>query len=499
MVVLENILYRLREHPPRYGPEWGSGGVFGLKYYRDVLYYTLAFEAESHFITSDRNAVYKFELVGDKPVSGGDTYNAVEVVDDNIYFGGWVHAPAVYKGRSGKGSTISFVNKYSHVHVYDVSSGSIKLLWKEGVGDEYKWAGEVSDIIYDPVNDRLLLARGDGHVNLGIYSLDRRSGRVEKLSENPVLKGSHYLDHICFGIHSYPWGVRGVECIDLVEGRRVVKWFRDLDRVSIDGDTVYTPCVGVASSGYGRFLLFVKGGLFIGNPVDEDIEPLRFVRLFDFVKNLYGPLRTMVKPFGGGFLVAYNSYVHSFLHPLEDSVEKGFERKIVNTVVGPSVLVYITPPTARIVGVYGARITGFERVGDRLVIAYNTMANLGERDASPIDNGYRGFIIESMDILYRNPPPITFKIPGYIVEDKTFGGIPLTGYREPELRIWLSKDNGLYINSYDLGLPLNRAYSTVYDLKKGFNKISLRDYRDSIISLRFEKPDVDALVKINLL
>jgi len=31
---------------PRYGPEWGSGVIFNLKYYSGVLYFILIFEAD---------------------------------------------------------------------------------------------------------------------------------------------------------------------------------------------------------------------------------------------------------------------------------------------------------------------------------------------------------------------------------------------------------------------------------------------------------------------
>lgn len=123
-------------YSPRYGPEWGSGGIFGLKYHRGVLYYTLAFEAIANFIHVSEGRVrrYRFEQVGPLPTSGGDTCNAVEAVDNTIYFGGWVHAPAIYRGREVRlGATISFRNKYSHVHAYDIEEDSITLLWKESM------------------------------------------------------------------------------------------------------------------------------------------------------------------------------------------------------------------------------------------------------------------------------------------------------------------------------------------------------------------------------
>jgi len=187
----------------RYGPEWGSGGIFGLKYHRGVLYYTLAFEAIAHFIHVSEGRVrrYRFELVGSLPTSGGDTYNAVEAVDDVIYFGGWVHAPAIYKGREkGSVAEISFVNKYSHVHAYNIDEDLVKLLWKESLHHETDWVGEISEIIYDEVNDRLLLARADGMVNLGLYQIDRKGENYKQLSQKPALKGAMLFDYVCFDI-----------------------------------------------------------------------------------------------------------------------------------------------------------------------------------------------------------------------------------------------------------------------------------------------------------
>ncbi|RLE91469.1 MAG: DUF2139 domain-containing protein, partial [Thermoprotei archaeon] len=74
-----------------------------MRFHRGVLYFTLAFEAEAHFKTREYERIYRFEQVGYQPTSGGDTYNAVDVVDEYIYFGGWVHAPARYAGRRGRG------------------------------------------------------------------------------------------------------------------------------------------------------------------------------------------------------------------------------------------------------------------------------------------------------------------------------------------------------------------------------------------------------------
>ena len=493
-MVNKKILYELGEYPPRYGPEWGSGGIFGLKYHRGILYYTLAFEAESHFIGSDRHRVYKFELVGPQPASGGDTYNAVDVVDEKIYFGGWVHAPAIYKGRSNKGlATISFRNKFSHIHEYDVENDTIKLLWKESIHDEEKWTGEISDIIYDPYGDRLLLARGDGHVNLGIYSLDRRNGKIYTISNKPVLRGSLYLDHACFGVHVFPTGTYGIECIDLIEDKVRTRMFKDEDKLAIDGGEVIYPVMGDAISAYGRYFLFVRGGVYVGNLVDESIEPLRLVRLLDFGFNGYGPLRTMAKPLGGGIIIAYNAYTNSVFYWNDPNVVRN-----INTIVGPSVLLYIAPPTVRIIGAYGARITGIERIGDKLVLATNTMANLAQYDVSPFDMGYRGFIIESLSELLSRSPPITYSVPSYLVGNNIFGGIPLSGYKYPRVVVNASIDNELIIYSYNLSLPLMDVEVDKYSIHKGTNIIELNKYRGLIVSFKFKEFDGKLITRIVL-
>ncbi|OYT56430.1 MAG: hypothetical protein B6U76_03730 [Desulfurococcales archaeon ex4484_217_2] len=69
--MIDKILSKINRFYSRKGSEWGSGGIFGLKYYKETLYFTLAFEAEVHFITGEEEIIY--------------TFNVVETVDDKIY------------------------------------------------------------------------------------------------------------------------------------------------------------------------------------------------------------------------------------------------------------------------------------------------------------------------------------------------------------------------------------------------------------------------------
>lgn len=492
------LLESLRDHPPRYGPEWGSGGIFGLKSHRGLLYYTLAFEAEAHFIFSDGSSHrYDYTLVGPQPTSGGDTYNAVEAIDNYVYFGGWVHAPAVYKGKHDGSSTISFINKYSHVHYFDLDERRVGLLWRDGICHEELWAGEVSEIIYNPVDDRLLIARGDGHEGLGVYSLDRRRGAAEKLTGWRALKGAIFLDHACFDASSEGLRrVEGVQCIDLSNRRVAYTSIEGAIKRSVDGQPPSSLRPGAAASIDGRFMVFVGGGIVVGDPLDEYLEPLRFVRLLDLGLTGYGPFRTVAKPLGGGVIVAFNSFTQGVLRP--SNAEEEAMKEALNSIVAPTTLVYITPPIARIVGVYGARITSIETVGDKLVLAANTSANLLRMDATPIDVGYRGFLVQDLDfVVAGRSPPARFHV-RLDASRRVFGGFPLAGYKRPEARVYVDSSARLEVAEYDLSMPealYNREY---YDLGPGWNRIDLSGYGLSIVSFSIDRVNEKTRVVVDL-
>ena len=491
---MSSILSRIPqfEFPPRYGPEWGSGGIFGMKYHRGVLVYTLAFEAEVH-IQRESESVYRFDRLGSGPRSGGDTYNAVDAVDDDIYFGGWVHAPAVYTGRTGMGGKISFKNKFSHLHGYDLKEDRVTLLWKDTLADDSRWAGEVSQVLYDPVGDRLLVSRADGHDHLGVYSVDRRTGEAARLSEVPSLKGAPHMGFFCFDMRTnWTKGLEGNQTLDPVSGR----WFtRDVDfaRDSIDGGGTYWPNAGCAISAYSRLFFFVRGGVVVGDPLGE-LEGLRFVRLFDFGTD-YSPSRGVCRPLGGGILVPFSAYGQSFIRPRSDAEARMKGR--ANFVNGPTVLAYISPPEVRVVGAFGARVTSFERLGDKLLVAASTAANLSADDANPVDTGHRDLTVFDVGTALSSNPRLTFLASGEHVEDKTWGGIPLYGRREAELRVVATKDNELTVNEYDLALPVRAAEAGLIRLSMGTLTVDLSAYR-GVVSFRLGTSDPQARFRIRL-
>jgi len=489
----DNMLTKLYRFPPRYGPEWGSGGIFGLRYYKDTLYFNLSFEGEAHFIDSEGDMTYNYNLIGPSPVSGGDTYNAVDTVDDQIYFGGWIHAPTVYD-RIGEKRAISFVNKYSHVHEYNIKERKIRLVWKDGINSKTDWAGEVSEIVYNPVEDRLLLARADGHANLGIFSLNRKNSEILQISSDPGVKGTLFLDNACFDISSIG-DIIGLQCLDLSNNKWSKLKIEDLSKISVDGGSCFKPFVGCMTSAYSRLFVFVKGGAIIGNPLDYNKESLRFIRLFDFGYSGYSPSRTVALPVGGGILTAFNSFTHGFINPLNEVESRNAET--VNTIIGPTVLIYLTPPVARIVGSFGARITSIETIGDKILVGTNTSANLARFDATPIDTGYRDILALDNSLLLSNPPAVSYSIPGKRVSNLNWGGIPLFGYKNPKLILQTSKDNKLSIYEYDIGLPVQEAETITFDIKAGKNVVNLDDY-DRILSFKFEEEDPKAMIRLHL-
>ena len=490
---MPEILKRNYRFAPRYGPEWGSGGIFGLKYYKTTLFFNLSFEGEAYFLDEEGETIYNYELVGPKPVSGGDTYNAVDAVDDFIYFGGWVHAPAKYEKKNGR-NTISFVNKYSHVHRFDLKEREVKLVWKETISNETDWAGEVSNIVYNPVDDDLLLSRADGHINLGVYSLDRRTGVISQLSSDPSVKGTLFLDSACFDISSIG-DFRGIQCVDLSTNKWSKLRIDDMKKISIDGGNVIKPFVGAMVSAYAQLFTFIKGGVVVGNPLDCTEDSMWFIRLFDFVLSGYSPSRTTAIPVGGGVLTSFNAFTHGFVNPMND--EERMAMEMGNTIIGPSVLVYITPPIARIVGAFGARITSIENCVDKILLGTSTTANLGRFNATPIDAGYREVIALDEDVLLSPSPPVYYSIPGQRVLDQTWGGIPLFGYKEPKVRIKSSKPNRVHIFEYDLGIPTRAPEETSYELHEGTNVLDLSGFT-RIVSFRFEEGDSNASIYISL-
>ena len=218
--------------------------------------------------------------------------------------------------------------------------------------------------------------------------------------------------------------------------------------------------------------------MVVGDPVDAPNE-MKFLRLFDF-KTPYAPSRTMAKSVLGGVLVAFNAYSHGSRRPGSGPDS--------SPIAGPSVFLYITPPQVRIVGAFGARITGFEKVGGELLVAASNEANLGSGDATPIDTGYRDLSALDLGGLLGASPPVTFHGLGQLVGEEVWGGIPLDGYLFAELLCDVTSANRLTIHEYRVSLPVASARQEVFELNPGRNRLDLSSFH-GIVSFKLERTD----------
>ncbi|MEM0340234.1 MAG: DUF2139 domain-containing protein [Acidilobaceae archaeon] len=472
------IIEKLWEFGPSFAPEWGSGGIFGLKYHKGVLYFTLAFDGKSFFISDSREFIYNFEQLGAGPSSGGDTYNAVDVRDHEIFFGGWVHKPVRWIEKSRR-RVIDFSKKFSHIHVFNIREWSVQLLWNESLNDPEKWCGEVTDIIYNPVRDSLLIARGDGFERLGVYELDLSSKKMLALSNKTAVKGATVGDTVCFDVSGgLDEGVLGIQCFDVNNLKKTFEIeLDDFSKISVDGGNVRRRGSGYAVSAYSHYLHFVRGGLLIANPESEEIH---FVRLLDFGNARYSqptPQRSSAVIVGGGVLAPFSSYSHSDIaNPLPS--------------LAPSLLLYLAPPLVKISGILGARITSGTKFGERILLGYSTHPNTVGPQATLLESGRRGILaLHEESLVLGGSPPTVLRFRGVDIEKEHFGGVPLIGFKKRLLKISAKKLNKLTIYEYDVGVPPQLISIESYSIKNdGKEEIDLSGF-GPVVSFKLEVED----------
>lgn len=473
------ILSSLEEVRPGPGPEWGGGGIYSMKYHRGALYYTQAFEARARLVRGDcSSSEYDFSLVGPPPRSGGDTYNAVDAVDGKIYFGGWVHSPAILERGPGRRAEVRFENKYSHVHEMDVSDGSVKLLWKEGARHPKLWACEVTDVLYNPMRDSLIAARGDGHINCGVLEVERSGRGASMVSDDRVLRGEIFMDMACLSKHTGWGGDPGLVCLDL----------ETYDKVYSSG--VPTPERAADSGGLAHYRdgdvfqlhtkVYVshKGGISVFDPEGGE-EPI-YYRILDFGDNPYGPMRSNALYLGGGALVAFNTPTASTVRTTDElptNLQISSRRS-----PAPTILVYVSPSEARVAGLTGGRVTSMESVGGEVLIAWATQPNLERYDATALDTSVRGVsVAPHSHLLSSRPPPIEVEVDQRWVGENVFGGLPLHGYREAYVR---GEGARLELRFYRLGWGPGEYEEERLELGKGYEDLS--HLTGGIVSARLE-------------
>ena len=493
---IDCIVSKLASHLPKsIAPEWGCGGIFGLTYTGETLYYTVAFEAKAYFHHADcSTSTYGYELIGRPPRSGGDTYNAATWVDDKIYFGGWVHAPARYKPSTRGLGEVLFTDKHSHVHEYDVAEKRTRLLWSEKGSDPRLWVGEVTDLLYNPLHDSLLIARGDGHINLGVYEIDRRKGTSRPVTDTRVLRGTIYANHACFTLHHGWGGTPGITCLDLESYRENKILVNNPRDISVDNGSLPVYRSGDIASIDTWVVSLVRGGVITFDPFGSE-KPL-FTRLLDFHHSPYGPLRSNALVLGGGLLVAFNASTHSTITGTDELPSE--QQRAARRPPSQTLLVYMSPPVARIVAALGVRVTSMTLAGPYALIATNSCPNLERYDATRIDPGTKTIQVLSHDIIHATPPPVIFELPGWYVENSHWGGIPLTGYREAMLEIVAERSTVLESYTYTLNTGSGGADKEKHEISPGKNRINLSSHKGLLVSFKLRDPLPRARIRLVL-
>lgn len=459
---------------PSYAPEWSSGGIYGLHYHKGALLYTVAFDALTIIYHKGRVKEYRYELIGEPPRSGGDTYGAAAGVDDTLFFGGWVHAPAHYDVAKRK---ITFHHKYSHLHRIDLRDMEVSLMYKDGPGLEDSWSAEISDILYNPVEDSLILFRGDGHFGHGVYTLDREGRRVVRLSSTPVLRGTFFLDQLIAGVFCPPGFTVPAPSLQIFDMENKEARITRYDTVaSADGSPPEGKSIVALSPLRNKLYAFVDDGIFVGDPTGTyNWNPDSvFIRLFatgEGVARYSLCRRVKAVNFGGGLLV-----------PVTKS---DIENSPTPAASASGILLFIDDSYTKIIHASG-RITGLAATPDSILLA--TASSENTQTSTRIDYCFKQILKLPHDIINRNPPPISLTVAKQIVNNEQLGGIPLTGYLKKRAVITLSSDNRMIIREYDLSTPQDGADTERYMLKKGRNEISLDGF-GRIVSFKFEKND----------
>ena len=238
---------------------------------------------------------------------------------------------------------------------------------------------------------------------------------------------------------------------------------------------------GPAWSLAGRVYAAMRGGVAVYEPWSGGAV---FHRILDMGSHSYGPLRVNALQVSGGYLVAWSGQTAATI-----AGGSGLPREMEEWGLAhpaPTLLVYIQPPSARIVAALGARVTSMARIGGEVLVATNTWPNMERRDAGRLDPGTRGFHLARVHELLSQPPPQVVVEARAGMLGERWGGVPLQGYRWPRLQAYTARGARLRVYSYTLGTAPGEAMVDAYTLRPGRDVVELDAYRGLIVSFLLE-------------
>jgi hypothetical protein len=180
-----------------YAPEWFANKYIFLRFHpktRELIIHNGACAK----VYADGELIYSYQLFdkikfGGKKF-GGDTWGSITNNEDSVFFGGFAYADT-----SLNGSSLTFVNKYSHIHRIASDGRTIDLLWYDGPGTATSYKPEVTDMLYSPKDDAIYFTRGDGGTD--IWKLDLSTMYVTQVTNTgkSLLKMELFNDMIITG------------------------------------------------------------------------------------------------------------------------------------------------------------------------------------------------------------------------------------------------------------------------------------------------------------
>jgi len=429
--------------------------------------------------------IYNYELVGLKPVVGGDTYGTAAWLEDKLFFGGWVIAPVIYNRET---NIISRREKYAHIHSFDPKTYKIDLVMKDSIHDDERWAGEVSDLVADDMNNLLWVCRGDGHEHLGLYIFNGKSVRL--FNDYPALKGTIYTDCLITVAQNTKYehvqnyillvNLRNFSTKKISFSNFPTRLTSDIDNENIMQSSWCGSIFVVAN----RVYFGTENSLIIGDPTGvyrlspENVAYMLFVN-----SNVQYVLGWRCKPcyIGSGALVPLNPFDNNTL---------------TLRPTNPAVLLLLKENMAKIV-LTAPFISAVDCDGTYVYVAvsdapYETWIYNPYRISRPriiklpIEKVLNGSSPIHICLWSGNYDPAGYKkwdwgpqvngVRGWI------GGIPLMGYRNAEAVFILKKTNVLYVSEYDF----NYHYGvTKYHLSEGRNAVDLSSFK-GFVALKFE-------------
>jgi hypothetical protein len=405
-------------------------------------------------VYADGNLIYSYELLDSlKPGGkkfGGDTHGAIVNTKDSVFFGGFAFADV-----SLDNDTLTFINKYSHIHKIGPDGREINLVWYDGPGTNTSYVGEVTDMLYSPKDEAIYFTRGDGGYD--IWKLDLNTMYVSKVTNiGNVYKMELYDDIIITG--GPTWDAPGyVVLYDLKNNTTKV-----VNTIENRYLNTFPAMTGQVVQYMNSIYVFGNGGVCALYPkFDYDACYMHPFFRFNYNSMVVGK-RSQKVYIGGIPIVAVNV------------------REATSIPYSPAgLLMKFDPIEPQIIMTTGF-VTGLETDGKYLYVASAPNNHIYYRPNNVVnyEPGRGGiFAIPVSDILGKPITPVVFNDEVYNWDTDTwYLGVPISGFSKKILKVKTPSSFTLRVVVYPIFYKPNFDQYFEVDLSSGWNTIDLSSY-----------------------